>query len=178
MRASVTSTRVNRCFAFVDMCGFTDFVDAHGDAAGVAELGRLRSTVREVAPLCGVRVDKWLGDGVMLVGVESEPVVRAVLSIEQRLRKSSRLPLRTGVAAGDVLILEGDDYLGRAVNLAARLCDLAGPHEILAASGTVDMPSWVAATPAVAMDVKGFAEPIMVAALSVRAGRGWLRRTG
>ena len=71
MRASATSTRVNRGFAFVDLCGFTDFVDTHGDAAGVAELGRLRSSVREVAPLCGVRVDKWLGDGAMLVGVDS-----------------------------------------------------------------------------------------------------------
>ena len=177
MRASATSTRVNRCFAFVDLCGFTDFVDVHGDEAAVEELSALRANVRDVASRCGIRVDKWLGDGVMLVGVESEPVVRAVLSIEQRVRKGSRLPLRVGVAAGDVLILEGDDYLGRAVNLAARLCDLAGPHEVLAAAGTVDVPSWAVATPAAAIDVKGFAEPVAVVSLSVR-GRNWLRRTG
>ena len=82
------------------------------------------------------------------------------------------------MAAGDVLILEGDDYLGRAVNLAARLCDLAGPHEILAASGTVDVPAWVTATAPVATEVAGFAEPVPVVALSVRSGRSWLRRTG
>src|SRR5689334_9439809 len=58
------SFRVGRTFAFLDLCGFTDFVDAHGDDDAVDELRTLRATVREIAPLCGVRVDKWLGDGV------------------------------------------------------------------------------------------------------------------
>src|SRR5436305_9442382 len=72
--------RVTRTFAFVDLCGFTDFVDEHGDEVGVAELRLLRAVVREVAPLCGVRVDKWLGDGVRLVGVGDGRVVGGVLA--------------------------------------------------------------------------------------------------
>src|SRR5712692_4297801 len=74
-------TRVSRSFAFVDLCGFTDFVDLHGDDAAVAELRILRAGVREAAGAAGVRVDKWLGDGVMLVGVEPEPLVTAVLAL-------------------------------------------------------------------------------------------------
>ena len=37
-----------------------------------------------------------------------------------------------GLAAGNVILFEGDDYTGGAVNLAARLCDLAQPLEVLA----------------------------------------------
>jgi adenylate cyclase len=168
MRGRTTVTRVNRCFAFLDLCAFTDFVDSHGDDAAVAELTILRATVREVAPLCGVRVDKWLGDGVMLVGVEAEPLVGAVVAIEHRFRAAhARLALRGGIAAGDVILLEGDDYVGRAVNLAARLADVAGPHQILAADDPhLELPAWVDAAPAGSLEVKGFAEVVPVASLA------------
>jgi class 3 adenylate cyclase len=42
-----------------------------------------------------------------------------------------------------VLLFEGDDYVGRTVNLAARLADAAGPGEVLAADLPDDLPSWV-----------------------------------
>jgi class 3 adenylate cyclase len=168
MRGRGRVTRVGRCFAFVDLCAFTDFVDSHGDDAAVAELSTLRATVREVVPLFGVRVDKWLGDGGMLVGVETEPLVAAVVAIEHRFRAAhARLALRAGVAAGDVILLEGDDYVGRAVNLAARLTDLAQAHQILAADDPhLDLPAWVDATPAGSFSVKGFAEEVAVVTLT------------
>ena len=39
--------------------------------------------------------------------------------------------MRIGIATGRALLFEGDDYIGSAVNLAARLCDAAGPGEVL-----------------------------------------------
>ena len=33
------------------------------------------------------------------------------------------LTLRAGIASGYALLFEGDDYIGSAVNMAARLCD-------------------------------------------------------
>ncbi len=42
------------------------------------------------------------------------------------------LGLRAGLASGPVLMIDGEDYLGHPVNLAARLCDLAKPGEVLA----------------------------------------------
>jgi class 3 adenylate cyclase len=157
--------RVHRTFAFLDLCGFTDFVDEHGDDGGVRELQRLRATVREVAPLFGVRVEKWLGDGVMLVGVESEPLVGASLAIEQRHSRVGTLDLRGGIVCGDVILLEGDDYVGRAVNLASRLCDIAGAGQLLAAAHGLDLPEWVATEEHEPVLVKGMAEEIGVVAL-------------
>jgi len=123
-------TRVPRTFAFVDVSGFTAFTDSEGDAAAVAQLEEIRGSIRGLASVFGVRVDKWLGDGAMLVGVEPEPVIEAVVAMVQANRGDLRL--RAGIATGDVILFEGDDYIGQAVNLAARLSALAGPGVILA----------------------------------------------
>lgn len=168
LTAATGGSRVERAFAFIDLCNFTDFVDAHGDEAAVQELRRLRSTVREVAPLCGVRVDKWLGDGVMLVGVQSEPLVAAVVTIAQRFRTQGRLALRAGIAAGPVILLEGDDYVGRAVNLASRLCDHAGAGQILAAEDA-GLPDGVEVADHTSVEVRGMVEPVVVQDLRVPA---------
>ena len=42
------------------------------------------------------------------------------------------LPVRAGIARGWVLLIEGDDHVGREVILASRLCDSAGPGQVLA----------------------------------------------
>ncbi|HSL57998.1 MAG TPA: adenylate/guanylate cyclase domain-containing protein [Acidimicrobiales bacterium] len=125
--------RVLRTFAFVDLSGFTALTDADGDERAVEVLTLFRNAVRGVAGFNGVRVAKWLGDGAMLVSIETEPLIEAILEIERRIEASgSALPLRAGIAEGEVILFEGDDYIGRAVNLAARLCDLAEPHQVLA----------------------------------------------
>ena len=122
----------------------------------------------------GVRVEKWLGDGVMLVGVEPEPLVGAALAIEQRHTKAGRLALRGGIACGDVILLEGDDYIGRAVNVASRLCDIAEPGQLLAAADGLELPEWVVAEALEPVVLKGMHEPVEVVALS--PDRAVLRR--
>ncbi len=173
--AAIASThRVHRTFGFLDLCGFTDFVDEHGDAGAVRELQDLRASVREVTPLFGVRVEKWLGDGLMLVGVDSEPLVGAALAIEQRHSVAGRLKLRGGIASGDVILLEGDDYVGRAVNLASRLCDIAAPGQLLAADDELELPEWVLTDTHDRVLVKGMAEEVSV--VSLRPDATVLRR--
>ena len=78
------------------------------------------------------------------------------------------------MASGDVILLEGDDYVGRAVNLASRLCDIAEPGSLLAAADDLDLPEWVEATEHEPVHVKGMAAAVAVATLSV--DRAVLRR--
>ena len=127
-------TRVQRTFGFVDVSGFTAYTDTHGDASDVELLERIRGRIRRLASIHGVRIAKWLGDGAMLVSVEPENAIEAVVAMVEINRDEELMPLRAGVASGGVILFEGADHIGTAVNLAARLCDMAGPGEILAPS--------------------------------------------
>jgi class 3 adenylate cyclase len=134
----------------------------------VAELIALRNTVRTVTSRVGVRVDKWLGDGVMLVGVDCEPLVDAVVTISAGHSRRGRLPLRAGVACGQVILLEGDDYVGSPVNLAARLSDRADPDQILAAEDGLIVPDSVVRGRAAKVALHGFSQPVSVVALATQ----------
>ena len=130
--------RVFRCFSFIDMCGFTRMNDTLGDDEAVAVLAAFRALVRQLAPDHGIRVGQWRGDGAMFVSTETAPIVAGMLDLVERLESADIvLPLRIGIASGDVILFEGDDFIGMAINLASRLCDVAGPGEILATAEVV-----------------------------------------
>ncbi len=159
--------RVRRYFAFVDLCGFTRFTEAHGDEEAVAALTGFRALVREIASEHGVRVAKWLGDGAMFVSTDGRSLVLALCDLERRAGQAVTLPLRGGLAAGDVILFEGDDYIGGPVNLAARLCDDAGPGEFLAEA---DLGQFAleptAVRPMGTRIVPGFIRPVSVVAIA------------
>src|SRR6195952_4091716 len=127
--------RVRRTFCFLDLCGFTSFTCEFGDQEAVAVLGHLRAVLRAEAENHGVRVTKWLGDGAMLSCLEAEPVIRCAALVRDVLLTDGRLALRGGICQGNVIMFEGDDYIGAAVNVAARLCTKAAPGQLLINGG-------------------------------------------
>jgi class 3 adenylate cyclase len=156
--------RVTRWFAFVDLSGFTSFGDEFGDDESVRVLTLFRGAVRQVATDFGVRIAKWLGDGCMLVSVDAAQLVGSVCRLEA-LAHELALPLQihAGCAGGDVILLEGDDYTGRSVNLAARLAGVAGPHEILATADLAEhAPDGTPVEPAGMITVAGLHDPVEV----------------
>jgi adenylate cyclase len=160
--------RVRRYFAFVDLCGFTRFTEVHGDEEAVSVLTGFRTLVRYIASEHGVRVAKWLGDGAMFVSTDGPALADALLELDQRASDAVDLPLRAGVSGGDVILFEGDDYIGGPVNLAARLSDVAAPGEILA---TADMAEFVPDGGEVRVVeprlVPGFMQPVTIVAVGV-----------
>jgi class 3 adenylate cyclase len=168
--------RVRRTFCFLDLCGFTSFTDEHGDQQAVAVLGHLRAVLRAEAENQGVRVTKWLGDGAMLSCVEAEPMVRCATLVRDVLQTDGQLQLRGGICEGKVIMFEGDDYIGAAVNVAARLCSRAQPGQLLLAGGSAEaVPEDLPAVPLGAITVPGVSAPIDVLALdpvAVQDGRG------
>jgi class 3 adenylate cyclase len=171
--------RVERTFAFVDLCGFTDFTDERGDDVAAEVLHVLRASVRESASNHGIRVDKWLGDGAMLVGVESPPLLAAVVEVKWAVADEAPLPIRAGIAAGPVMVFEGDDYVGRVVNLAAKLAELAEPGQCLASSSLASScPVGVSARPVGTLKVRGFAKPIDLVTVDATGDDAGVRRRG
>lgn len=165
--------RVDRWFAFVDLSGFTSFSDEHGDEESVRVLTRFRHAVRTVATDFGVRIAKWLGDGCMLVAVDPAQLVAAVCELEQAVDTLDiPLSVHCGMAGGAVILLEGDDYTGGPVNLASRLADVAGPHEILATPELGALaPPGVGVVPAGLLAVEGLQHPVEVVRIGCSVAR-------
>jgi class 3 adenylate cyclase len=100
----------------------------------------------------------------MLVSVEPAQLMGAVSKLES-LTHDLELPLsmHAGCAGGGVILLEGDDYTGRAVNLAARLATAARPHEILATADLADCATPSAPSePAGMITVAGIHDPVEI----------------
>src|SRR6185437_17140423 len=107
--------RVNRSFAFVDVSGFTALTEAEGDERAVDVLTAFRTLLRDICARRGVRIAKWLGDGVMLVCVTTRPLLETVLEIHYVVSVVAgpveTVSIRSGITAGEVILMEGDDYI-------------------------------------------------------------------
>lgn len=152
---------------FTDLVGFTAYTDLHGDRAAVDVLDRQSSLVASAIDGAG-RIVKELGDGLMLwfdepdTGLSSTQTILESVS-EARDAADFPLAVRMGMHVGDV-IERGDDIVGHAVNIAARVADLAGPGELLVTDHVVrslgDSGHTAAFRAVGPTRVKGVAEPI------------------
>jgi adenylate cyclase len=116
------------CFA--DLVGFTRL----GGELEVQELGTVAGRLAELATELSrppVRLIKTIGDAVMLVSPEAEPLVRAALDLVQAAEREELPSLRAGIACGPTVQRAGD-YFGHAVNLASRVTGAARPSSVLA----------------------------------------------
>lgn len=125
---------VDLAVGFVDLVGFTR-LSAAVDPASVGDvLAGFEDGVHAAASDVGeVLVVKFIGDAAMLVGGDLDRLVDVLLRVvEEPLPSGDEVERRAGVAAGMVTIRDGD-YVGHAVNTAARLTDLARPGSVLVA---------------------------------------------
>jgi class 3 adenylate cyclase/YHS domain-containing protein len=164
--------RVHRNFSFVDISGFTALTEQEGDEEAVEVLTAFRALLREICSRRGVRIAKWLGDGVMLVCVETPPLLATILELHYVVRTVSSpaqtVSIRSGTTSGDVILMEGDDYIGHCVNVAARLCDLAAGGEALASLSVVaDLPRWGAVTAHRDVELRGVEHPVIASSIGM-----------
>jgi adenylate cyclase len=164
--------RVHRSFAFVDVSGFTTLTEIEGDEHAVEVLTAFRSLLREICARRGVRIAKWLGDGVMLVCVETRPLLATILELHyvvcEVVGPVQTVSIRSGITSGDVILMEGDDYIGHCVNVAARLCDLAHGGEALAVPSVMEeMPRWGTAVAHKDIALRGVEKPVLAASIGI-----------
>jgi adenylate cyclase len=126
-RASRTLGEViDMAVAFVDLVGFTR-LSASVDPDEVGDtLSAFEDLVHAEADRAGeVLVVKFIGDAAMLVGGDADEVADAALGVVQAEPPGlDGVGRRAGLAAGEMRVRDGD-YVGTAVNLAARLTDVA-----------------------------------------------------
>lgn len=122
---------VDLTVCFADLVEFTRL----GEEIAAEELGMVAGRLEEMATAVAeppVRLVKTIGDAVMLVSTEPEPMVAAALAlIHAAEEEGQQFPwLRAGLATGPTLPQSGD-YYGRAVNLASRITNVARPGSVV-----------------------------------------------
>jgi branched-chain amino acid transport system substrate-binding protein len=130
---------VTRGFLFADLRDYTRFVESHGAATAADLLARYRSLVRgAVSRYRGAEV-KTEGDSFYVVFSSVSDAVQCGLAIAAEARAGSSTadgtraePIAAGIGihAGET-IETPEGYVGGPVNIAARICALARPGDVL-----------------------------------------------
>jgi adenylate cyclase len=100
------------------------------------ELGSVLTEFEHVAAdtvtAAGGRVVKLIGDEVLYTAVDEASICKVARTLVGTLAEHPVVPpARAGVAAGDVLVRDGDVF-GPVVNLAARAAKVAAANEVVA----------------------------------------------
>src|SRR5689334_20785244 len=119
----------------IDVVGFST-MSARDEEHALSLLNARMATAQGLVKHHRGRVFKLTGDGLLAEFVSPVEAVRAALEIQEAMRAANdpagpndQLVLRIGVNLGDV-VESGDDLMGDAVNVAARLESIAKPGGI------------------------------------------------
>jgi adenylate cyclase len=163
--ASETSTAF-AVVGFADLVGFTARTQSLSPV-GLDELvGSFEDIVLKALGTPDGRLVKLIGDEAMFVVGAAEDAARVAQGIARAVADSPRLPpVRIGLAAGELLVREGDVF-GPTVNRAARLVALAEPGQTLMDAEVASRVGVGVVDPLGPRSVPGFDAPIEVFGLS------------
>jgi adenylate cyclase len=130
------SDAITATFMFADIAGFTALTEAHGDQEAAKLVGDFCDAVdAELAAFGGTQV-KTIGDALMLHIPDPGKAVLLGLRIAHDVLQGHGAPgVRVGMHHGPAIERDGD-YIGSAVNIAARVSAAASGGEVLLTAQT------------------------------------------
>jgi class 3 adenylate cyclase len=150
----------DQAIAFLDLSGFTRLTEERGDEVAAELAATLADLVQDASRPHGGRPVKLLGDGVMFHFRDAGAAVGCALELVERAPAEGLPPAHVGVSVGPVVSRDGD-FFGRTVNVAARVADKAGPHEVFVTDEVVASAGGaVRFTPVGEFELKGVARPV------------------
>jgi DNA-binding NarL/FixJ family response regulator/class 3 adenylate cyclase len=159
-----------RVFLIADIRGYTLFTQEHGDQAAARLAETFARVVREGVEGHGGALVELRGDEALVAFDSPRSAVLAAVELQSRFvdraLAEGDLPLYVGIGldAGEAVAVE-DGFRGGALNLAARLCSLAAPGEVLASREVIHLARAVDGVTYVERGearLKGLAEPVHV----------------
>jgi class 3 adenylate cyclase len=174
-REAVAGRRCRAAVLFADLTGFTQLVETVEPEIVYQVVRPLLDDLVAIAERHGGVIQQVLGDGFMCVfglhdtiGDEADRAVRAGLAmVSTGGTRSVRPSVHAGVEWGEIFVTgswppAGYGVWGRAVNLAQRLCSLAGPGELQIGPGAHSRAGRAAVgTPSEPARLKGIAHPVV-----------------
>ncbi len=160
-------TRIDT-FLFTDVVGSTALLDRLGDHVAHAFRRRHFALLRRaIGEHAGTEV-KSLGDGLMVTFTDARSAVACAVAMQRAVATcGDPMTLRIGIDMGEA-VREQDDFFGRPVIVARRLCDLAQGGQVVVSEtvrGLAGPPSAHAFEPLGALALKGLSDPVSATAL-------------
>src|SRR5579872_4067473 len=140
----MTDTSI-RTFLIADVRGYTRFTVERGDEAAAVLTTRFAALVQDAVAARSGDVIELRGDEALAVFHSTRQALWAATELQGHfataMRDDPSLPLKVGIGldAGEAIPVEEGGFRGAALNLAARLCSLAGPGEVLASDGVLHL---------------------------------------
>jgi adenylate cyclase len=123
-------------FVFADLVGYTSLTEESGDEAAAHVAREFRRAMSALSRQHGACHVKSMGDGAMIWVPDAGSAVRlAERTLTEVGLRPDLLPVRVGAHTGPAVMRDGDWY-GSAVNVAARLADVAEPNEAIVSDVT------------------------------------------
>jgi YVTN family beta-propeller protein len=163
-----------RTFLIADVRGYTRFTQERGDDAAAGLARAFAEHSREVIEACGGELIELRGDEALSVFGSARQAIRAAVELQTRFRSSDvGFPLGIGVGldAGEAVPVAGG-FRGGALNVAARLCSIAGPGEILATDTVTSLARYIEGIRVKerrAVRLKGLERPVRLSEVSTVA---------
>jgi ABC-type transport system substrate-binding protein/class 3 adenylate cyclase/streptogramin lyase len=128
-----------RTFLICDVRGYTRYTQEFGDEAAAELASTFAELVRTVVRAYEGRLIELRGDEALVTFESARQALRAALAIQQRVADED-LPRGVGIGldVGEAVPV-GTGYRGGALNMAARLCSLAEPGQVLASDGVTHL---------------------------------------
>ena len=162
-----------KTFLIADVRGYTRFTQERGDEAAARLATRFAELARDAIEAAGGSLVELRGDEALAVFDSARQALRAAADLQERFVGETvadpSLPLAVGIGldAGEAVRVDGG-YRGGALNLAARLCSLAGPGEVLVSPEVAHLARKVEGLDYVergAVRLKGLEKPVEVVAV-------------
>lgn len=152
-------------FVFADLVGYTSLTERSGDQAAAHVAREFRRTMSLLSREHGAWHVKSMGDGAMIWVPDAGAAVRLVeRTLTEVGTRPDLLPVRVGAHTGPAVMRDGDWY-GSAVNVAARLADVAKPNEAVVSDATQSIADHGARSVLCCRDevgLRGVSRPIVV----------------
>jgi pimeloyl-ACP methyl ester carboxylesterase len=136
-RADAQHTRLLTTLVFTDVVGSTDRVASIGDRAWRTVLDRHDDAIRRQLDRFSGLQRQFTGDGVLATFDGPARAIRCGTAIRDAARQIG-LDVRVGIHTGEVE-RRGKNLAGVAIHLAHRVCETAGPGEVLVSRTVVDL---------------------------------------
>lgn len=158
-----------RTFLFVDIRGYTRFTVEHGDTEALQLVEKFGALARKAFTAWHGQTVGSAGDELIAVFLSARDAIMSATQLQASFAEEAKTnptfpQVGVGLDAGEA-VPAGDTFIGSALNLAARLCKLAGPQEVLTSESVIHIAGKLEGLKYVERgftQLKGFREPVHI----------------